>query len=403
MLLHASWLLLWVLGATTSANAFPGSCLSAPVAVSDPATQLIEHQRSELKAFLRAAFACEDAAQCTASEFFALEQLEAEQGRGPVSKRLCSALQAQHHVLVRVPESDAAVLDTMWQQLDSFFALPDEAAKEAAAGPMYEPDGQVIGYANLDGNAFLETRVDSTGRLAPADLHAVQGFEPPLLAARRLLCRVTAAVVAAAGASAELDSAALLRLVDYDAALPPGERLTETVHRLCKYAPPERSAAEAAAAAAAAAAVGNADDGDTAEVTFGAHTDTTHVTLVPCSGTPGLEIYCPSSSSSSTSSTTAGRGRWVRPEAAPGACSRDVVVLSGELLQALTQGLYSAAVHRVVSPRRGRLSAPLLVRGRRGAVIEQGAGAAVLQRMTIDELHRRLNIYTQARDDAAAA
>jgi isopenicillin N synthase-like dioxygenase len=401
--MRASWLLLWALGATASANAFPGSCLSAPVAVSDPATQLIEHQRSELKALLRAAFACEDAAQCTASEFFELEQLEAEQGRGPVSERLCSALQAQHHVLVRVPECDAAVLDTMWQQLDSFFALPNEAAKEAAAGPMYEPDGQVIGYANLDGNAFLETRLDSTGRLAPADLHAVQGFEAPLLAARRLLCRVTAAVVAAAGASAELDSAALLRLVDYDAALPPGERLTETVHRLCKYAPPERSAAEAAAVAEIAS--GGADDADTAEVAFGAHTDTTHVTLVPCSGTPGLEIYCPGSSSSScsSSSTAASRGRWVRPEAAPGACSRDVVVLSGELLQALTQGLYSAAVHRVVSPRRGRLSAPLLVRGRRGAVITQGAGAAALQTMTIDELHKRLNIYTQASDDAAAA
>jgi isopenicillin N synthase-like dioxygenase len=394
-----SWLLLWVLGVAASAKAFPGSCLSAPTAVSDAATQLIEHQRCELKALLRAAFACEDAAQCTASEFFALEQLEAERGRGPVSKRLCSALQAQHHVLVRVPECDAAVLDAMWQQLDSFFALPDESAKEAAAGPMHEPDGQVIGYANLDGNAFLETRLDSTGRLAPADLHAVQGFEGPLLAARRLLCRVTAAVVAAAGASAELDSAALLRLVDYDAALPPGQRLTETVHRLCKYAPPARSATEVAAAH-------GTDDGDAAEVTFGAHTDTTHVTLVPCSGTPGLEIFCPdnssSSSSSSSSSTTGSRGRWVRPEAASGACSRDVVVLSGELLQALTQGLYSAAVHRVVSPRRGRLSAPLLVRGRRGAVIERGAGAAALQEMTIDELHKRLNIYTQASDDAAA-
>lgn len=94
----------------------------------------------------------------------------------------------------------------------------------------------------------------------------------------------------------------------------------------------------------------------------GAHTDTTFLTVIPCASAPGLEIMQPST------------GRWVRPEAArkcqPGC---DVMLLAGELLQVLGRGRYQAAVHRVVRPAglvEPRVSTPLLVRGRAGAVIQ---------------------------------
>lgn len=93
----------------------------------------------------------------------------------------------------------------------------------------------------------------------------------------------------------------------------------------------------------------------------GAHTDTTFLTVIPCASAPGLEILQPST------------GRWVRPEAArkcqPGC---DVMLLAGELLQVLGRGRYQAAVHRVVRPAdlvEPRVSTPLLVRGRAGAVV----------------------------------
>ena len=98
-------------------------------------------------------------------------------------------------------------------------------------------------------------------------------------------------------------------------------------------------------------------------VAFGAHTDTTFLTAIPCASVPGLEILQPDS------------GRWWRPEAAsscrPGA---DVVLLAGELLQALGRGHYRAAVHRVVRPAgplssQPRVSTPLLLRGAADAIV----------------------------------
>uniref|UniRef100_A0A7S4D4K1 Fe2OG dioxygenase domain-containing protein n=1 Tax=Heterosigma akashiwo TaxID=2829 RepID=A0A7S4D4K1_HETAK len=97
-------------------------------------------------------------------------------------------------------------------------------------------------------------------------------------------------------------------------------------------------------------------------VTFGAHTDTTFVTLIPCSNIPGLEVFSPALDG------------WVRPEPAcrPG---RDIIILPGELLQVLSAGHYPAAVHRVVSVGGGtaRVSAPLLVRPNPSAAVNAEA------------------------------
>ena len=72
-----------------------------------------------------------------------------------------------------------------------------------------------------------------------------------------------------------------------------------------------------------------------ANVPFEAHTDTTFVTLIPCSAIAGLEVW------------TEVNG-WVRPEEHAGCCHEDtVIVMPGEFLHILTAGLFRAAVHRV--------------------------------------------------------
>lgn len=130
----------------------------------------------------------------------------------------------------------------------------------------------------------------------------------------------------------EHDATAFLKLVDDGVGGGTSATLSSSPQRLCRYAGSEG-------------------------VPFGAHTDTTFLTAIPCASIPGLEIINPAS------------GRWVRPEAAsicrPGS---DVMLLAGELLQVLGRGRYQAAVHRVVRPAgmlppKPRVSTPLLLRG----------------------------------------
>jgi hypothetical protein len=110
---------------------------------------------------------------------------------------------------------------------------------------------------------------------------------------------------------------------------------------------------------------------------FGAHTDTSFVTIVPVADVPGLEVY---------DETT---GKWYRPELAAKrhyeelvSISKDmtelpwharyVVVLPGELLQLLARQEVLAAVHRVVTMNQGqtRYTAPVLLRHRSGTVLD---------------------------------
>jgi hypothetical protein len=97
-------------------------------------------------------------------------------------------------------------------------------------------------------------------------------------------------------------------------------------------------------------------------VPFEAHTDTTFLTLIPCSSIAGLEVWTEKSG-------------WVRPEEHEESrgSGGSVVIMPGEFLQVLSAGVFSAAVHRVTrfsstalaseGQRITRLSAPLLVRG----------------------------------------
>mmetsp|Transcript_3570 Transcript_3570/g.6739 ORF Transcript_3570/g.6739 Transcript_3570/m.6739 type:complete len:269 (+) Transcript_3570:632-1438(+) len=222
----------------------------------------------------------------------------------------------------------------MWGEARRFFSLSDER-KLAAGGSMQsvQQGVGVIGYGRMpDHNEFLEMRVGPGHVLEPASLCSeLPGFEGAMLAARGTLFRVAAAVVGSAEREVRFRAGALRSLMDDGSLLQHGE-VSSSQQRLCHYASPNA-------------------------VPFEAHTDTTFATIIPVSAVAGLEVH------------NAEQG-WVRPEAA---CQADtdggggltVVVMAGELLQLLTCGYFPAAVHRVTrGSDMGRVSAPLLVRGR---------------------------------------
>ena len=111
---------------------------------------------------------------------------------------------------------------------------------------------------------------------------------------------------------------------------------------------------------------------------FGAHTDTSFVTIVPASKTSGLEVL------------DEDRLQWYRPELnarrharsldpaesrsdSYGWNCRYLVIMPGELLQLSSRNNVPAAVHRVVAAAdRPRLSAPVLLRARPGTRMDVG-------------------------------
>lgn len=152
-------------------------------------------------------------------------------------------------------------------------------------------------------------------------------------------------------------------LMDHGQTLPDeaaGTWVSMSPHRLCRYMHNGKNTTA------------------TATEVFGAHTDTSFVTIVPVAAVSGLEIYDNAA------------GTWVRPELMarlhweneqleqnkdPASLvglngkpwhARYVVCMSGELLELVTQSRFRTAVHRVVAACRGepRASAPVLVRAR---------------------------------------
>lgn len=155
------------------------------------------------------------------------------------------------------------------------------------------------------------------------------------------------------------------------------EIISMSPHRICRYEGKTSNADKK-------------DEGNTKE-TFGAHTDTSFMTLVPVAEVSGLEVFDDDAN------------KWFRPELLarqiwekdrellgqdptsecdtikvfdgeedkvmnlPWHC-RYVVAMPGEFLQITTRNEVAAAVHRVVSVKNGqaRMSAPVLLRARSG-------------------------------------
>lgn len=154
------------------------------------------------------------------------------------------------------------------------------------------------------------------------------------------------------------------------------ESISMSPHRICRYE-----------------GIGQTNENITGKTreTFGAHTDTSFMTLVPVAEVSGLEVFDEDASkwfrpellarqiwekdreilgqdpTSHTDTIKVFDGEEEKSVDLPWYC-RYVVAMPGELLQVTTRNEVAAAVHRVVSVSNGkvRISAPVLLRARSG-------------------------------------
>ena len=323
-----------------------------------------------------------------------------------------NALVAQGVLLVDLTDGgtsfrDAEAVSRMWKTAGEFFeSVEDEsvAAKLPGMTTVMETGSQhaKVGYSEYDGGSmkFLETRQErKTENLLPAEAKEIVGEDglSALQTSFQCVSDVGKDVVRIAVAATNVENGAFLdpkggetaerdqkilasqaatlladELVDNGKPLPSGVQIEHSEgdvsmspYRLCRYTDTRE------------------DSGSTREV-FGAHTDTSFVTIVPVAEISGLEVYDEEAEKWYRPELRA-RAHWEEEQAASGKdpslqydetsdgkqipwhC-RYVAIMPGENLQLATRNEIPAAVHRVVAAKSGepRLSAPVLLRGRPG-------------------------------------
>ncbi|KAJ8610161.1 hypothetical protein CTAYLR_008732 [Chrysophaeum taylorii] len=200
------------------------------------------------------------------------------------------ALRRRRHCVVRLEAPLGG--DLSWLGDEASLEAIEPARAVSAARP-----SEYYGLFRSETATFLEIRF-AGGAALPASANWTD-----LDAMRRTLLRVADRILDSLGCDP--------RLVDRA----DGPDVSATVQRVCRYAPAKTTEA------------------------FGAHTDTTFLTLVPFAECPGLELFDGEA--------------WLCPEAVADAQpSRDVLVLPGELLDLVSYGTYRAAAHRVIAPPR---------------------------------------------------
>lgn len=298
----------------------------------------------------------------------------------------------------------AKQLSRMWKTAEDFFQrVEDDSVANKLPGmtTVLETGSKhaKVGFAVYDSGSlkFMETRMDRrTGLLLPKEASEILGEEgvASIQAAFKTLAEVGKDVVRMVTAASSVEhgafggnksdeasqlakaskAAALMadELVDDGAPLPIATDVVHnegsiamSPHRLCRYV-------EA-----------NTNSTIDAREVFGAHVDSSFVTIVPVASISGLEVYDEEAE------------KWYRPELKalahweeqplqgkdlltlvedtedgspiPWHC-RYVAIMPGEHLQVATRDEVPAAVHRVVAAKGGqaRLSAPILLRGRPG-------------------------------------
>jgi len=252
-----------------------------------------------------------------------------------------------------------AKMAKLWETVDEFFQSDvSKIAPLQTATETGSPHAKV-GYVNHNGLEFLETRMDYTSEtVLPKDSVPSESVQDAVEILANIGRDATKIAIAASLLEMEtsLDAVQVAHrvgesLVD-DWTNRNDDAVSLTPFRLCRYANQDSSSRKSM------------------EV-FGAHTDTSFMTLVPVSKTPGLEVFDESTE------------RWYRPELAAREYdekmssdgvlpwnARYVVAIPGEMLQILTQHEVEAAVHRVVVADDIRYSAPLLLRGRPNGKLE---------------------------------
>lgn len=292
----------------------------------------------------------------------------------------------------------AHILAEMWSTTEAFFSKVDslsEDEKTTMLPPMTVAVDAGSPYAKIgylsqsdDTLQFFETRfLRATQEILPVEtlqLVGVKGMES-LRKSNQLMTNIGKSIVRIAVAASTLEAAssspgsipgdfdavmASHRVAEelVDDGLPLSDKgtgigqyrevaVSMTAHRLCRYSNKSR--------------VGSIDLQSSREI-FGAHTDTTFITVIPVASVAGFEVFDETAT------------KWYRPELAARrhyenntkGCdvpwhARYVLAIPGELLQILTRQEILASVHRVVVATDGcRYSAPLLLRGRTGVSLD---------------------------------
>jgi hypothetical protein len=293
-------------------------------------------------------------------------------------------------------------ISQMWTGCENFFHAVTDLKKEELLPKMKSipasPHAK-MGYANFkNGMKFMETRIDRlTGSVLPTELSLLIGDTglKEVEEGFRIIAEVGKDVVRIATAASSVENEGFQRLnfesgnqvdaniqssisaklmVDElidDGRIVPGMEgqgsISMSPHRFCSYSNIE---------------------GDGPSEVFGAHTDSSFVTVIPVASVSGLEVYDEDAE------------RWYRPElrarlfweAQQGTKEKKVgsfdqveiggkmieipwharylIVIPGEFLQIVSRNEITAAVHRVVASKISRISAPVLLRGRPGVPMD---------------------------------
>jgi len=303
---------------------------------------------------------------------------------------------------------DAEAMARMWETADDFFEKSSDSSVAAGLPGMttvMETGSQhaTVGYSEYDSGSmkFLETRRErKNGKFLPAEVKDVvgDGGMSALESSFDLMAQTGQDVVRIAVAASSVENGAFFsqdtdeaaaerdqmilaskgatllanELVDDGTPLPSGVQIDHSEgdvsmspYRLCRYTD------------------GREETGPSREV-FGAHTDTSFITVVPVAEISGLEIYDEQAEKWYRPELRA-RAHWEEEQNALGKDpslqydetsdgkripwhSRYMAMVPGELLQLVTRNEIPAAIHRVVAVKgeQARVSAPVLLRGRPG-------------------------------------
>jgi len=327
--------------------------------------------------------------------------------------------------------NDATIMSKMWKTTSDFFhRVVDANGIDCIPSSMQLADGvgsshAMVGFASLKNgdNQFLETRIRRLdGTLLPDEIYPIIGEEGArsMIDSFQIMSEVGKDIIRIATAASSVEAKAFLtigsvvsqedegspsiaglsfedaivsgivekdsepskediqraKILASDAAILLTEEIMDdgkplpvgaigheglvsmSPHRLCRYSNNNQLTRK-----------------DTSEV-FGAHTDTSFVTIVPAAQISGLEVFDDDSL------------KWYRPELNarrhakqldptggmeeqfPWHC-RYLVVMPGELLQLVSRNNIPAVVHRVLATTDApRLSAPVLLRARMGTTMD---------------------------------
>ena len=297
-------------------------------------------------------------------------------------------------------ESEELALSNWEDVFAAAFSLPTQ--EKVASGVYRTECGVSVGYRVDSEREFFESRIRSEGVPEP-NFPQVADYTRTVQSLYSALNKVAQPAMTAISESMGIDRQVFFDLTDLETdgvlapitkTSPDGEavetssNLSSTLLRICKYQDDVTTGT----------ASGKISQQSTRNLWFGAHTDSSLLTLSLCSSTPGLDIVDQL------------ENRWVAPEVMVRRQGEDeqkgeprgensefdsshssrhkVIIFVGEFLQVISKHRYKAAVHRVrnlgdvgpFSPHvdhetRGvipitRISCPYLIRGRHGAVFD---------------------------------